>query len=132
MEINSNEECERADERMGRAVRGCDVVCNLAVVSHYARLVSRRVASLDSEFALVLATHYCHFCGREECSMKNSTGDMVVDALIKMGKPLTVDNWISLNYWTRTRESLEGEELAELQRLIERGLLVDTESERVN
>ncbi len=64
--------------------------------------------------------------------MKNSTGDMVVDALIKMGKPLTVDNWISLNYWTRTRESLEGEELAELQRLIERGLLVDTESERVN
>ena len=58
--------------------------------------------------------------------MKNSTGDIVVDALIRMGKPLTVENWVSLNYWDRTRESLEGEELAELQRLIERGLLVDT------
>jgi hypothetical protein len=60
--------------------------------------------------------------------MKNSTGDIVVDALIRMGKPLTVENWVSLNYWDRTRESLEGEELAELQRLIERGLLVDTDS----
>jgi hypothetical protein len=56
----------------------------------------------------------------------SKTGDMVVDALIRMGKPLTVENWVSLNYWDRTRESLEGEELAELQRLIERGLLVDT------
>jgi hypothetical protein len=63
---------------------------------------------------------------------KNTTGDIVIDALIKMGKPLTVDNWISLNYWTRTRESLEGEELAELQRLIERGLLVDTQSKHAN
>ena len=52
--------------------------------------------------------------------------DYVIDALIRMGKPLTVENWVSLNYWDRTRESLEGEELAELQRLIERGLLVDT------
>ena len=60
------------------------------------------------------------------------TGDTVVDALIRMGKPLTVENWVSLNYWDRTRESLEGEEQAELERLIERGLLVDTKSECVN
>jgi hypothetical protein len=64
---------------------------------------------------------------REE-SKKKSTGDIIIDALIKMGKPLTVENWISLNYWNRTRESLEGEELAELEELIESNMLVDTDN----
>jgi hypothetical protein len=62
---------------------------------------------------------------------KKTTGDIVVDALIEMGKPLTVANWVSLNYWDRTRESLEGEELAELQGLIDDGLLVDTNNNYV-
>ena len=62
---------------------------------------------------------------------KKRTGDIIIDALIDMGKPLTVANWVSLNYWDRTRESLEGEELAELERLIERGLLVDTDNDYV-
>ena len=63
---------------------------------------------------------------------KKTSGDIVIDALIKMGKPLTVDNWISLNYWNRTRESLEGEELAELEGLIKDGLLVDTDNQFTN
>jgi hypothetical protein len=61
--------------------------------------------------------------------MAKTTGDIIVDALIKMGKPLTVANWVSLNYWDRTVESLEGEELAELERLIGGGLLVETDND---
>jgi len=65
--------------------------------------------------------------------MKNNarmktTGDIIVDALIKMGKPLTVKNWVSLNYWDRTLEDLEGEELA----AVPFDLLIDTGSEFVN
>jgi hypothetical protein len=70
--------------------------------------------------------------GRRAMEKKNATGDIIVDALIRMGKPLTVENWVSLNYGDSNRESLEGEELAELQRLIEHGLLVDTDSSRVH
>ncbi len=33
---------------------------------------------------------------------KNSTADMIVDAMIRLGIPLTVENWMSLNYWDRT------------------------------
>ena len=62
--------------------------------------------------------------------MKNNarmrtTGDIIVDALIKMGKPLTVKNWVSLNYWDRTLEDLEGEELA----AVPFDMLVDTDSD---
>ena len=62
--------------------------------------------------------------------MKNNarmktTGDIIVDALIKMGKPLTVKNWVSLNYWDRTLEDLEGEELA----AVPFDLLIDTDSD---
>jgi len=62
--------------------------------------------------------------------MKNNarmktTGDIIVDALIKMGKPLTVKNWVSLNYWDRTLENLEGEELA----AVPFDMLVDTDSD---
>jgi hypothetical protein len=61
--------------------------------------------------------------------MAKSTGDIIVNSLLNMGKPLTVANWVSLNYWDRTVESLEGEELAELERLIEDGLLVDADND---
>src|SRR5260370_23062728 len=63
----------------------------------------------------------------EDNMLKEGSGDRIVDYLLKMGKPLTVENWISLNYWNRTRESLEGEELAELEELIESNMLVDTD-----
>ena len=46
-------------------------------------------------------------------------------SLIKMGKPLTVKNWVSLNYWDRTLEDLEGEELA----AVPFDMLVDTDSD---
>jgi hypothetical protein len=62
---------------------------------------------------------------------KPSSGDIIIDKLIEMGRPLTVDNYISLAYWNRTRESLEGEELAELEELIESDQLVDTDNDFV-
>ena len=60
---------------------------------------------------------------------KPSSGDIIVDKLIEMGRPLTVDNYIGLAYWNHTRESLEGEELAELEELIESDQLVDTDND---
>ncbi len=68
--------------------------------------------------------------------MKKSTGDHIVDYLIKTGQPLTVQNYFQTN-WAAVDgiekiEDLDAENLAEVQRLVERGLLVDTKSERVN
>jgi hypothetical protein len=59
---------------------------------------------------------------------KKKTGDYTVDYLIKLGLPLTVRNCVSLNYWDRTLEDLEGEGLAE----VPFDMLVDTDSEFVN
>ena len=69
-------------------------------------------------------------------STRKSTGDIVIDALIKMGKPLTVQNYFEMN-WAAVDgiekiEDLDAENLAEVQRLVERSVLVDTKSERVN
>jgi len=61
----------------------------------------------------------------------NQSGDIIIDKLVEMGRPLTVNNYVSLAYWDRTRESLEGEELAELEELIESDQVVDTDSEYV-
>jgi len=67
---------------------------------------------------------------------KNATGDHIVDYLIKTGQPLTVQRYFETN-WAAVDgiekiEDLDAENLAEVQRLVERGLLVDTKSERVN
>ena len=56
---------------------------------------------------------------------KKKTGDYTADYLIKLGLPLTVKNWVSLNYWDRTLEDLEGEELA----AVPFDMLVDTDSD---
>jgi hypothetical protein len=69
--------------------------------------------------------------GTSDMSKPNPTGDIIIDKLVEMGRPLTVDNYISLAYWNRTRESLEGEELAELEELIESDQLADTDSDYV-
>jgi hypothetical protein len=67
---------------------------------------------------------------------KNTTGDYVIDALIRMGKPLTVQNYFETN-WAAVDgiekiEDLDAENLAMVEQLVERGLLVDTKSECVN
>ena len=62
--------------------------------------------------------------------MKSQTGDHIVDALIRMGKPLTVRNYFCANWGgcdgIESIADLDAENLAEVQRLVERGLLVDT------
>jgi hypothetical protein len=52
------------------------------------------------------------------------TGNIIVDALIKMGQPLTVENYVALNWFgDKTVADLEGEELVEVLDLVEEGLL---------
>jgi hypothetical protein len=56
--------------------------------------------------------------------------DYVLDYLIKTGQPLTVQNYFYANWGgcdgIETIEDLDAENLSELHRLVERGLLVDT------
>jgi hypothetical protein len=61
----------------------------------------------------------------------NTTGDIIVDALIRMGQPLTVKNYIQLNTMgdASCLDDLEGENRAEVEELIEEGLLVDTDND---
>jgi hypothetical protein len=63
--------------------------------------------------------------------VKNTTGDIIVDALIKMGQPLTVRNYIQLNTMgdASCLDDLEGEDRAEVEELVEEGLLVDTDND---
>lgn len=51
------------------------------------------------------------------------TNNCVLDFMVKNGIPLLVDLYVRFNYWDRTVDSLEGEELAELEKLIESGVL---------
>jgi hypothetical protein len=62
-----------------------------------------------------------------------STGDIIVEALIKMGRPLTVKNYIQLNTFgdASCLDELEGEDRVEVEDLIEEGLLVDTDNDFV-
>jgi len=48
--------------------------------------------------------------------------------------PLTVENYVGLNFMGDygSLDELEGEYRAEVERMVEDGLLVDTKSERVN
>ena len=69
--------------------------------------------------------------GSERHEQPNQSGDIIIDKLVEMGRPLTVNNYVSLAYLDRSRESLEGEELAELEELIESDRLVDTDSHYV-
>jgi hypothetical protein len=64
-------------------------------------------------------------------SVENTTGDMVIDYLIKMGYPLTVKNYLHVSYMgdASCLDDLEGENRAEVEDLIERGLLVDTDTD---
>ena len=58
-----------------------------------------------------------------------TTGDYTLDWLVSNGQPLTVKNYIQLNWCgDKTLEDLEAEELAE----VPFDMLVDTDSEFVN
>jgi hypothetical protein len=72
---------------------------------------------------------------REE-TKKKSTGDHTVDYLIRTGQSLTVQNYFETN-WSAVDgiekiEDLDAENLADVQRLVERGLLVDTRNPHNN
>ena len=73
----------------------------------------------------------------EKEAMKNPKDELPLDSLLRymiaLNIPLTVENYVGLNFMgDQTRDSLEGEYLAEVERLIEDGLLVDTKSKCVN
>jgi hypothetical protein len=62
-----------------------------------------------------------------------TTGNIVVDYLITMGYALTVNNYLQVSTMgdASCLDDLEGENRAEVEDLIEEGLLVDSDSDYV-
>jgi hypothetical protein len=65
---------------------------------------------------------------------KPKTGDMVVDYMVQNHIPLTISNYLAINYMGDVKDLSEvgPEDRAEIERLLEDGFLVDTNSNDLN
>jgi len=71
--------------------------------------------------------------GFEEQRKRAHTVNPIVAYLVKNKIPLTVQNYVECNWMgEKTVEDLEGEEIAEIEELLEEGQLVDTQSSQAS